>query len=347
MLLELALIALSSLLLSAMLTGLVRKQAISRGLLDVPNARSSHVLPTPRGGGLAIVLATIAGLAALVWMERVTADILIAIGGGGTAVAVVGYLDDRHRLRAGVRLAVHFGAALWALAWLGGLPPLQLGTQLVTWGWGGYALGAVGIVWTLNLFNFMDGIDGIAASEAVFILAAGALVACWSGAPGSVPATCVTIAAACAGFLARNWPPAQIFMGDVGSGFLGYVIAVMAIVAARYDPVTLLVWVILGGIFFADATITLIRRVARGERAHEAHRTHAYQWLSRKWGSHRKVTVAVLLVNMLVLLPAAVLAAATPVWAGVTMLVAFVPLAIVAVLAGAGREENPRAGRRN
>lgn len=332
-----ALVALGT---SLLLTGLVRRLALSHGALDVPNERSSHVVPTPRGGGVAIVLATTAALLVLASRGMLQQDLVIALGGGGVAVAFIGFLDDRHRLSARVRLAVHFAAAVWALAWLGGLPPMQIGERLISFGWAGYALGAVGIVWTLNLFNFMDGVDGIAGAEATFVALAGALIALLTGTSDSVAAAALVFAAASCGFLVWNWPPARIFMGDVGSGYAGYAIAVLALAAARDDPVALLVWLILGGIFLVDATVTLVRRLSRRERLHEAHRSHAYQWLARRWQSHQRVTVTVAIVNLVWLLPGALLAAKYPNRAGWIAIVMLAPLVVGAIAAGAGRSES-------
>ena len=181
---------------------------------------------------------------------------------------------------------------------LGGLPPLAIGHSVVNLGWAGHGLALLGIVWTLNLFNFMDGIDGIAASEAVFISCSGALLSFIHGQSGQILVLGLTFGSAALGFLLWNWPPATIFMGDVGSGYLGYVISVMALVAARDNPAAVLIWLILGGVFFVDATVTLLRRAIRRERLHQAHRCHAYQRLARQWGSHRRVTITVMLLNL-------------------------------------------------
>ena len=132
-------------------------------------------------------------------------------------------------------------------------------------------------------------------------------------------------------------------MGDVGSGFLGYVIAVLALAAARIDPVALWIWLILGGVFFVDATVTLLRRLLRGERVYEAHRSHAYQWLARRWGSHAKVTCAVLIVNVLWLLPCAVFAMRRPSLAAATVIFAFAPLVLLAIATSGRREANDRS----
>lgn len=338
---ELALAMAVAFVAAALLTSRVRARALSRGLLDVPNARSSHGVPTPRGGGLAIALTMTVALVVFAALRIVPFNTCIAMLGGGTLVAAIGFLDDRNRLSPRVRLLAHFAAAIWGIAWLGGLPPLHLAGDQALWtGWPGYVLGALGIVWTLNLFNFMDGIDGIAAGEAVCVSWCGALVLLMVGSTVAVPALSLVLGAACGGFLLWNWPPARIFMGDVGSGYLGYVIAILAIAASRESSVALVAWLILGGVFVVDATVTLLRRLARRERAHEAHRTHAYQWLARRWGSHRRVTILVLAINLLWLLPCAVLATLKPGLAWWLLLLAFAPLVVVALVAGAGRHES-------
>jgi Fuc2NAc and GlcNAc transferase len=279
--------------------------------------------------------------ALLVYAARgvVSPALLIALGGGGLAVAVVGYLDDRYQLSAGVRLAVHFAAAVWALAWLGGLPALTFGTRTIELGLAGYLIGSLGIVWTLNLFNFMDGIDGIAASEGGFIAWGGVALALVGGIEAGAAPVSAAFGAACLGFLLWNWPPARIFMGDVGSGYLGFVVAIIAILAAKQNASALQAWLILGGVFFADATVTFVRRLLRGEKVHVAHRSHAYQWLARRWGSHLRVTVCVLALNFAWLLPIAWAAIRYPSLAGWLVLLALAPLAIIVAFAGAGKME--------
>jgi glycosyltransferase WbpL len=321
------------------LTGLLRRRASASGLIDVPNERSSHKVPTPRGGGVSIVIALTGALVVYAISGVVTPALLLALGGGGLAVAVVGFLDDRYQLAASRRLAVHFIAAFWALAWLGGLPPLSIGDKLVDLGLAGYAIGALGIVWTLNLFNFMDGIDGIAASEAGFIAWSGTALAMFTGIEAGVGPLGAAFGAACLGFLLWNWPPARIFMGDVGSGYLGFVVAIIAIVAARQNSAALYAWLILGGVFFMDATVTFLRRLARGEKVHVAHRSHAYQWLARRWQSHRRVTVGVLALNFIWLLPMAWAAMKYPDAAAWLVVISLLPLGLLALLSGAGRSE--------
>jgi Fuc2NAc and GlcNAc transferase len=332
-----AITAISALAGAAFLTQLMRAIARGGGVLDVPNARSSHRVPTPRGGGVAIVVVTTAALLLGTWRGVVGPDLMRALIGGGLAVALTGLADDSRSLSPVTRLAVHCAAALWALLCLGGLPPLSIAGRLIALGWAGYVLGTLGIVWALNLFNFMDGIDGIAASEAAFVALAGAALTVLAAGPPGVGFTGLALAAACGGFLLWNWPPAKIFLGDVGSGYLGYVIVVLALAAARDHPAALWTWLILGGAFFVDATVTLVRRSLRGARLHEAHRTHAYQWLAQRWGSHLRVTLAVLVVDVLWLLPCAVVSVLRPALAAVTTLVALAPLVVLAILAGSGR----------
>jgi len=328
------------LVLSASLTKAMRWLSRRYGLLDVPNERSSHVASTPRGGGVSIVIAATIGLLILRYLDAIRFDVLLALIGGGSAVALVGFLDDHHRVPAGIRLTVHVAAAIWALMCLGGLPPLMIGHRVVDLGLAGHLLALLGIVWTLNLFNFMDGIDGIAASEAVFVACAGALLSLVHGPGTDTVAIGLAFAAACLGFLLWNWPPATIFMGDVGSGYLGYVISVIALAATRDNPAAVWIWFILGGVFFVDATVTLVRRAIRHERLHEAHRCHAYQWLARRWQSHRRVTVTVLLVNVGWLLPCAAIAALYPeaaIWVAAGALALLLP---AAVGAGSGRRDS-------
>lgn len=323
-------------LIAAVATGLVRRYALAKSLLDIPNARSSHLVPTPRGGGLAIVVAATVGFIWLAVAGILDVRQLTALM-GAIAVAAVGFMDDRYRVSVRIRLCVHLAAAAWAVFWLGGLPPILLGGHMVELPYAGFPLAVIGVVWMLNLFNFMDGIDGIAASEAVFI----GVVSLAVGTSSASSAVAMVFAAACCGFLLWNWPPAKIFMGDVGSGYLGFVIGVLTLMATWENPVSLFVWLIAAAVFMVDATVTMVRRFLRGERIYVAHRSHAYQWLSRRWGSHQRVLLGVILVNVLWALPCALFAALHPSMAIWIASLAITPLIIGAVVIGAGcREPN-------
>ncbi|MBS0366262.1 MAG: glycosyltransferase family 4 protein [Proteobacteria bacterium] len=328
-----------ALLAAFALTSVMRAVALTHGVLDVPNERSSHRTPTPRGGGVAIVLTTTTGLIVLASLGMLGTRLFLALLGGGIPVAVVGFFDDRLRVSVRIRFTVHVAAAIWAVVLLGGVPTLGSGAHLFQLGFAGHIVAILGIVWALNLFNFMDGIDGIAAAEGVFVMWGAALVGLLVGSADSLMLLEAIVGAACLGFLIWNWPPAKIFMGDVGSGYVGYVVGVIALASAHDGQLPWSAWLILGGAFLVDATVTLVRRAARGERVHEAHRSHAYQWLARRWGSHLPVTVAVAALNVFCLLPCALVAALHPAsgfWIAVTTLAA---LAGLAVIAGSGRLE--------
>jgi Fuc2NAc and GlcNAc transferase len=198
-------------------------------------------------------------------------------------------------------------------------------------------LAALYLVWLLNLYNFMDGIDGLAGIEALIVGAGGTAVYWLAGLPttgdGGLP---VLLAAATLGFLVWNLPPARIFMGDAGSGFLGLMLGTLSLQAAVTRPVLLWCWLVLLGVFIVDATVTLIRRLLRGERVHEAHRSHAYQHASRELGGHRPVTLAVAAINVFWLLPWALAIASGRIEGVVGLGVAYIPLLVLAFRFRAG-----------
>jgi len=326
----------AALLVSCWLTGALRHYALRTQLLDLPNARSSHSQPTPRGGGLAIVVSFTLALLVAWWLGGVASKFAAAAGVGGLLIAAVGFLDDRHNLPARWRFLVHLVAAGLALWWLDGFPSLPLFDLELSFGWFGIPLGMLCIVWLLNLYNFMDGIDGIAGVEAVTV-AAGAGLLLWLHGDAAMAGVLVLLAAAVLGFLAWNWPPARIFMGDVGSAYLGFVLGVMALATSADGLLNLWVWLILLAVFIADATLTLLRRLLRGERWYEAHRTHAYQHASRRFGSHRKVTLAVGALNVLWLLPLAGAACIFPGHGWWLAVVAYLPPLLLAIRFGAGK----------
>ena len=290
------------------LTIVLRRYALTRPkLVDMPNERSSHQIPTPRIGGVAIVLTFLAGLPILVSAGLVAPPTAFGLAGGGALVAAVGLLDDRGDVPARWRLLAHFASAAWVLAWLGGGPALQVFGHSVTFGLVDFVLYALYLVWLLNLYNFMDGVDGIAGVEATTVCLGATLVhglAMPAGAGTAVPLLLLSVVL---GFLVWNFPPAKIFMGDVGSGFLGITLGALSIDAAWRAPALFWSWVILLGVFVVDATVTLFRRVSRGEKFYIAHRSHAYQYATRKLGSHGRVTVTVGLINLFWLLPLSLL----------------------------------------
>jgi Fuc2NAc and GlcNAc transferase len=325
-------------LAALVLTGIVRRYAVAAKLLDVPNGRSSHTRVTPRGGGVAIVAALLVGLTALAGLSVVPPQLAWAALVGGGLVASTGLLDDRGHVRPALRLAAHFAAAGVILVALGGLPPIPVFGGLVDLSWPGNLLAAIYIVWLINLTNFMDGTDGIAAVEGLTVAAGATVAYLLADVPAAAVAGPLLLGAAVLGFLPWNWPPARIFMGDVGSGFLGGVFGVLSIHAAWLDVRLFWVWVILMGVFVVDATTTLIRRVVRGETFHEAHRSHAYQRAARRY-SHRTVASGTAALNLLWLLPLALTVAFGLLDGATGVIIAYAPLLGLAVHFRAGVPE--------
>jgi Fuc2NAc and GlcNAc transferase len=317
-------------------TAVVRRYALRR-LIDLPNSRSSHATPTPRGGGIAIAGAHLAAVTIAWALGVLPSSFTLALLLGGLAVVLVGFIDDHRPLPALWRLAIHFAAATWVLVCLGSLPPVQFGSHAVDLGLAGSVLAAVFVVWFLNLFNFMDGIDGIAAVQAITMTAGASGLALLCGSSDEVVLTLLLPACATAGFLLWNWPPARIFMGDAGSGYLGFAISCMAHWTVVERHLSIWVWLILGGVFLADATTTLLVRAATGASPAEAHRSHAYQRLVRSWNSHRRVTLSVATTNVVWLLPLAAVATLSPGLGAVLTVIALLPLFVCAWLLGAGR----------
>ena len=327
---------------SFVLTAALRNYALRRSLIDVPNARSSHSVPTPRGGGVAIVAVVAVVLSALSFAGLSSAPLTWAVLAAGLAVAALGFADDHGHIAARWRLLGHFLASGWALFWLGGLPPLTIFGATLELGWMGHLLALLFLVWMLNLYNFMDGIDGIASVEAI-CTCLGALLCYAVAMPESGPDALGQVEwlliAAVAGFGCWNFPRAWIFMGDAGSGFLGIVIGILALNAAWAAPQLLWSWLILLGVFIVDATFTLLHRLLRGEAVYQAHRSHAYQAAARRVGGHVPVTVTVALITLGWLLPWAISVADGRVDGAVALAVAYLPLIGLCVWLRAGAAE--------
>jgi Fuc2NAc and GlcNAc transferase len=294
------------------LTDRVRRYALASALLDIPNDRSAHDRPIPRGGGLAIVLVSLCGVlvaALLGWIAPRTTLALL----GAVPIAWIGWIDDRRGLPASRRALVHVAAAAWAVGWLGGLPSLRVGELSLALGIAGAPLAVLGVVAATNFFNFMDGIDGLAAGEAVAAGGIAGILLVLLGAPGVGFVTLVA-AGASVGFLHWNRAPARIFMGDIGSGFLGFLLAVLALASERTGGLPLLLWALILGVFIFDPLVTVLRRLLHGERLHVAHRTHAYQRAVQSGVSHARVST-VAMVTTLVLGALAAMAAWRVEWA--------------------------------
>lgn len=325
------------LLASWALTGWIRRLAMQSGMLDRPNERSSHTVPTPRGGGLAVLVATSVALVSAIFLGLFPATAGIALLTGYLAVGWIGWRDDRHGVPASIRLLVHLLSAAWLLVVSVGTS--EPGITISSVG----AVAAAGflwiaMVWAINLFNFMDGTDGIAASQAVFMSLMGALIAGLQGA-FTLAVLLGVLAAGTAGFLIWNWQPARIFMGDVGSGSLGFMLAAAPVSVFGLRVEMLWPWAILWTTFAVDATVTLLRRALGRQRIFDAHRSHAYQILARRWRSHARVALAFSAVNLLWVAPLSIAAALAPQTGAACVALAAFPLVALAWRIGAGRPD--------
>lgn len=265
-------------------------------ILDLPNERSSHSRPTPRGGGIAIVCGFLVGISLIHLIGDYTpikTRYFMGFLVSAFLIAGISILDDYRPCSAKVKLAAQVIAIVIAMASGIVIDELHLPwVRLVGTGWWGYALTLLWILGLTNACNFMDGLDGLAASTAAI---AGAFLCAISFNQGShfIYLASMVLCAASIGFLAFNLPPARIFMGDIGSTFLGFSLAVMAIVAARYDRshTSLFVVPLLLFHFIFDAFFTFFRRMLRRDGVMKAHRTHLYQLLNRLGWSHGRVTL--------------------------------------------------------
>lgn len=281
-----------------MITEAMRRHALARGVMDIPNARSSHTIPTPRGGGLAIVVTSLMATLATTVSGSLPVRTSLALLIGGCAIAAVGWFDDKNHLSIRLRFVVHTMSAACAVIMLGGVQSFRIGPVALSSPIILSAIAVVGIVWAVNLFNFMDGIDGIAGTQTACVSLGGGAMLMLGGETGL--AYCMlALGAAALGFLVLNWHPAKIFMGDVGSGFIGFYVATVAVASDRVSAVPLLLWVMMMAVFVVDATGTLICRIVEGHPWSEAHRSHVYQLAVRSGFSHDRVALVVCIVDCL------------------------------------------------
>ena len=342
---EIIFLPLAAALITFFCCALIIRLAHKWDLLDNPNHRSSHTAPTPSGGGIGLVLSgSFAGLYLLLAHHlSFQSGIVLGIS---FILAAVGLRDDLKPMSASWRLGIQTLMAACLLLVLGGLPEMQrfadawFSRILI------YAFLLLVIIWWINLFNFMDGIDGLAAAQTLFMLLAASILLVWSRSAllaDPILTWMVCIAGATGGFLLLNWAPAKIFMGDVGSIYLSFMVLSFGLLSIRNElmPVStgLAVWAILGATFATDATITLITRILTTKRWYEAHRNHLYQRLARQIGHHRSVTLLYSAVNILWLFPIAILCLHKPQFALAWAVLAYLPLIVLAVSLGAGKPD--------
>lgn len=275
-----------------LLTYFVRGWVIRVSVMDIPNERSSHSVPTPRGGGIAIAIVWFAAISFLFVLKEIDSNLFMALL-CGLPISAIGFIDDLISITPRMRLFVQVCSAALAVFFLGGVNAIDIGFTIVAIPFLFSLLAVVGIVWLTNLFNFLDGIDGYISSSTIFIgLTAAILLGC---------SHLLLLAVITAGFLVWNWQPAKIFMGDVGSTLLGFTIGVFVIYYQNIGAVSIVIWLMLTSLCWFDASLTLYRRWKNGEELSKAHRKHAYQRLVQSGFSHQKTVLLSLVVSLFVL----------------------------------------------
>lgn len=291
-------------------------------LMDTPNDRSSHSNPTPHGGGVAIILAFMVGLIMAGWQAPPWNGVWVLMAILALWLMILGVLDDLHGLSVKLRLSIYGLVCLAAAASI--LSSAPYGPPA------GHLILAIPVafamLWFINLFNFMDGIDGLAALQSIFVSSAAALLSVMAGQGGQFAVFCLLLAAAQAGFLLFNWPPAKLFMGDAGSVSTGFLLAALALLGTVQGQLSALSWLILVAVFVTDASWTLLWRVATRQAFTQAHRQHAYQRLSRRFNSHLKVDAVVMAINLFWLLPLAGAVVFWPEHGLILVILAYLPL---------------------
>ena len=268
-------------LISFFLTYFIKNYMIKKSLVATVNERSSHTVPTPHGGGIALSITWFIGLVYLYFAGQIESNLFFALL-VGVIISIVSFFDDIYELSPKIRLFAQSIVAFGGLYFLGGFENFTFGIFDIQNPVFTNIFAFFMIIWFINLYNFLDGINGYAGSEAVFLALAGFVL--FGGNHFLV------LAVAVLGFLYWNWNKAKIFMGDVGSTLLGYNIAIFTIYYANQEATNFWVWIILFALFWFDATLTLIRRKLNKEKLSQAHKKHAYQRLTQSGWSHYKVT---------------------------------------------------------
>ncbi|RLA84394.1 MAG: glycosyl transferase [Epsilonproteobacteria bacterium] len=278
------------LILSFTLTYLIKNYYIKNAILEEVNERSSHTVPTPHGGGIALSLTWFIGLIYLNLNNQIDTTLFYSLM-IGIVISVVSFFDDIYELSAKFRLIVQSSVAVLGIVMLGGFGTIEFGLFSISNPIVTNIFAFLLIVWFINLYNFLDGINGYAGSEAVFLGVAGFLI--FGG------GHFIVLIVATLGFLYWNFNKAKIFMGDVGSTLLGYNVAIFTLYYANHAPTFFWIWIVLFGVFWFDATLTLVRRKLNGEQISQAHKKHGYQRLNQSGWSHFKVTNWSIIINIL------------------------------------------------
>jgi Fuc2NAc and GlcNAc transferase len=305
---------------------LYAKIALKRGVLSNPNYRTLHESPIPRGGGIVFSIVFIVSLFLFWYIGQLPDNLLLIFGVGGLIAALFGFLDDIKNIRASKKLIIQFLLGTWVVYSLDGGPLLSIG-------WVSFLVAisttVLFLVWMINAYNFMDGIDGMASSGAIFVSSVMTLVLFLTGGSLELIVIFMLLLASVSAFIFFNWPPASIFMGDSGSIFLGYIFGSLILITVESGDISIWSWLIVFGYFFADTTVTQIMRVILVKKWYQVHRSHAYQNLARITKSHLKVTGGVMLYNIFWIFPLTLWSALQPETALFAVVLAITPGLIV------------------
>jgi Fuc2NAc and GlcNAc transferase len=314
-------------LAGAAASGLWLRLSLARQWFDIPNQRSSHTRPTPKGGGLGFALVFFCVAVFLAGRGFISAEQVWLVL-PGLCLAVAGFVDDLHELGIVPRIGFQLLCIVAALWLIPGVPSLSLPWSGSLNPWVVLALLAVGWLWLINLYNFMDGIDGLAAVEAVFVAMALGWFALEAGLYGS-SLLLLALAVIVSGFLYFNWSPARLFMGDAGSNFLGFLLPAYGLLLVLQGAITIWTLIILLAVFVTDTTATLYKRMRAGLMWYHGHRSHAYQLVAHAHRSHARVVAGITAINVCWLLPMAWISTGQGDWGGLLALLACTPLLVL------------------
>ena len=284
----------------------LKKSALRLKIVAIPNERSLHNKVTPRGGGVIIAIVFLAFLLVFYITRQIMVAEFLVLFGGGLIMAVTGFLDDILELKASIRFIIQFFVAGWGLYWIGGIPSTVFFERLPILYAIANAVAVVALVWFINSFNFIDGIDGLSTSSATFFSLSIGGYFLWQGIEpyGSL---LIVLAACSLAFLCFNWPPAKMFLGDAGSNFFGYLFGAMVLITVKNGNLSIWTWLIILAYLITDTTTTTFLRLCLVKGWYHTHRSHAYQNLARVLDNHKFVTCLITGINVFYLLPLAYL----------------------------------------
>tara|TARA_B110000008_G_scaffold36588_1_gene33039 strand:- start:7160 stop:8212 length:1053 start_codon:yes stop_codon:yes gene_type:complete len=277
-----------------------RRIAVKKNILANPNFRSLHENPIPKGGGIVFSFIFVVCIIVLWFQGKLSENLFWVLGVGGFIAALFGFIDDLINIRASRKLLVQVFLSVWVLFWFDGGP---LSNIALIPNFIAVPLSIFFMVWMINAYNFMDGVDGMAVAGAVFVSGSLALVMLLTHGSLEVTTLFLLLIMSIGAFIVFNWPPASIFMGDAGSVFLGYVFGSLILFTVMNVEIIIWTWLTVFGYFFADTTVTQIARVILVKKWYGAHRSHAYQNLARITDSHLKITLGVTFYHLVWILP--------------------------------------------